>query len=137
MDCLDLLQSKMVEKKVKVETTEQEVNWGKYFWPIANMLVVFLLLYLIVFPYVQAEVKTWLHSDYHNDLAAFCENQESLREVKIIHLHNHRNEIKFYCLFPEKDKNQEVIIHKTSGQWRAFSRRDLNEQRSFFWPIYF
>ncbi len=122
-----------------MELPDHETSWMKYFWPLANLCLILLLGYVLVFPYLKAEINSRLHAEHKNDLTQFCQEKESMppREIKIVDLQRHRQEIKFYCLYGQTSLNQEIVIHKTGGQWRVFSRRSLAENGAFYWPLYF
>jgi hypothetical protein len=122
-----------------LETPEQEVSWWKYFWPLANTGLGMLIVYFLVFPYLQAEVNTLIHQGHKDELVKFCveEQGSAPRDIKILKIERHKLEIRFYCLYDQTSKNQELIIHKTSGQWRVFSRKDLGASGEFYWPLYF
>ncbi len=121
-----------------IDTPQRESTWLDYFLPLANEIIVFFLLLLIFFPYLSTEIKTFLHRDSISKLEEFCLQTTNTKpeNIKIIQFSRPRSEIKFYCLYKDKNLNLEITINQIGDNWRTSQQRNFNQPGSFFWPFY-
>lgn len=122
-----------------MDTPDKESSFFQIFWPLINLGAIFVIIFIIFFPYVEVEVNSWLHSGHKDNLTNFCQdgNFPKPKDIKIVNFQKHRLEIRFYCFYDDKSLNQELIIHKTGNQWRIFSKKNFWQAGSFYWPLYF
>jgi hypothetical protein len=102
-------------------------------------MIALVLLFLTLYPYVQAETLTNIHQQTF-DINKICKVLEfqDFRSFKIINYEKQRNTSQLYCLYKDYKQNSIVTLYYTDKEgWLVEYTRNYKKDIGFFWPIYY
>jgi hypothetical protein len=106
---------------------------------ITSSMILFVIIFLIFYPYIQAETLTNIHWRTF-DIAKICKTQDNqdFSKFKLINYEKNRNTAQLYCLYQDYKKNSIVILYFAEKDgWLVEYTRNYKKDVGFFWPIYY
>lgn len=107
--------------------------------PIVVTMIFLVLLFVVIYPYIQAETLTNIHQQTF-DIDKICRTAENddFRKFKLINYEKQRNTAQIYCLYQDYKKNIIITLYFTEKQgWLVEYTRNYKKDIGFFWPIYY
>ena len=102
-------------------------------------MVFLVLLFIILYPYIQTEVLTSVHQRTF-DIDKICKTAQNqdFRKFKIINYEKQRSTAQLYCLYQDYKKNSIVTLYFAQSEgWLVEYTRNYKKDIGFFWPIYY
>ena len=102
-------------------------------------MVVLVMLFIIIYPYIQSETLTTIHKQTF-DISKICKVQElqDFKNFKIINYERQRNTAQLYCLYADYKKNSIVTLYYSEVDgWLVEYTRNYKKDLGFYWPIYY
>jgi hypothetical protein len=86
---------------------------------------------------MQAEFYTTYATSDLGDLKSICLNTQpgNLKYFKILRYEKYRGYAQIICVYDKAEDNVLLTLNKTR-QWEVITGKKLNQDRSFYWPIY-
>jgi len=111
------------------------INTG--FWKVWLGFALFMLPLLVIFPYLETELKTFLFSSEIPNLAKTCESYSTsrLKYIKLLKYNRPLKKAKVYCLFEDTSENLSLdMVYQNS--WKVIYTKKINSEKNFYWPVY-
>jgi ribosomal 30S subunit maturation factor RimM len=98
-----------------------------------------LVLFGVVFGYLQAELSTSFFEDKIGNYRQYCqaENNSDFKGIKVMSYEKHKGEAVIYCLYSDNSKNNRLLLNQVNGVWQVAFQKKLNADGEFYWPVYF
>ncbi len=106
---------------------------------IAATMVFLSLLFVIIYPYIQAEILSYIHQRTF-DISKICKTttNEDFSKFKVINYEKQKNSAQIYCLYQDYKKNSIITLYFAEKQgWLTEYTRNYKKDIGFFWPIYY
>lgn len=101
-------------------------------------VLVLALLFSVFFGYIQTEVFTITYKSEF-DIKAICkvDQNSDWKNFKIINFEKYRRTAKVYCIYQDSLKNSVVNLYYAEDKWSVEYFRNLRDNNSFQWPVYY
>jgi hypothetical protein len=98
-----------------------------------------LLLFVLVFPYIQAETLSNLNAgEFDINRVCRADINKDFRYLKIINYEPQKNTATVYCIYKDFTKNSIVTLYNSAEkQWLIEYTRNYKKDIRFYWPIYY
>ena len=109
----------------------------KGFWKVWFGFSVFTLPLLVVFPYLEVELKTFLFSNKISNLSKICQSYSNseLKYTKVLDYNQSLKRSKIHCIFKDTKENLSLNMIYEDG-WKVVYTKKINSERNFYWPVY-
>jgi hypothetical protein len=108
-----------------------------YYDPFLKWIFFSILLFFLLFPYLKAEVLSFLHPSIKSEANSYCsEIFGKPKYIKVIDMIPVESTV--LCVYDDNSKNQLVKFLKTDkGIWSINFNRKVDKVNQLFWPVYF
>lgn len=95
-----------------------------------------------IFSYAQVELNTYFFSREITEANSLCKSNlqsgdnTDFKYFKILSYNKGLETASIYCIFSDSGSNSRLDINKTA-QWRVVFSTKINQERNWYWPLYF
>lgn len=132
------MKKNQVNKTTKIPIFSTAESWLDGLSVIAGWFLTISIGFSILYAYLLVEITTLSHAK-KIDLQLYCnpdQNFQNFKYSKILKFQKHRNTAKIVCIFKNPAENQLLELNLVDRKWTVVSRKFLNVDKSFYWPIY-